>query len=156
MGFSITGFIIASVIFAPNLLFFRFPPKDAPEGLKDAGIVFVILERAGQAGCLVLLSILKDNFSGLTLNVWFVLLIICIIAYYCLWIRYIVLGYAFALLFQPLVGIPVPMAIFPVLAFAFAAVLGRSVWLGVAVILLAIGHFVNSWKTYKQLKNMNK
>ncbi len=156
MGFSITGFIIAAVIFAPNLLFIKFPPKNAPEGLKDAGIVFVVLERAGQAGCLVLLSILKDNFNGLTLNVWFVLMIICIIAYYCLWIRYILVGRTFALLFQPLAGIPVPMAIFPVLAFAFAALLGRSVCLGVAVIILAMGHFANSWHTYKQLKSNGK
>jgi hypothetical protein len=41
------------------------------------------------------------------------------------------------------------MAIFPVFAFGFAALWGKSIYLGLAVIILAIGHFVNSWYTYK-------
>ena len=149
MGFSVTGFIIAVILFAPNLIILKFPPENAPEGATDASILFVVLERIGQVGCLVLLSVLKDNFKQLTLNVWLVLMFVCIIVYYCLWIRYIVLGHQFSLLFKPLAMIPIPMAIFPVLAFAAAAMVGRSIWLGIAVVLLAIGHFVNSWHTYK-------
>ena len=152
MGFSITGFIIAAIIFAPNLFMIKFPPKNTPEGLKDAGLLFVILERAGQAGCIILLLISKDNFAHLTVNVWFVLMALCIIIYDCLWIRYIARGHEFALLFQPFACIPIPMAVFPVFAFAFAAIIGRSIWLGIAVILLAAGHFVNSWHTYQFLK----
>jgi hypothetical protein len=152
MGFSFAGFIIAAAVFAPNLLFIFFPPGNVPEGLKDKGAFFTVLERLGQAGCIVLLLISRDSFSSLSVNLWFLLMAFCIVAYYCLWIRYIALGRGFYLLFKPHAMIPVPMAVFPVLAFAFAAVLGRSVWLGIAVILLAIGHIANSLHTYKLVK----
>lgn len=53
----------------------------------------------------------------------------------------------FMRLFQP-VFIPIPMAILPVFAFLFAAVGGKSVLLGFATVIFAIGHIVNSWHTY--------
>jgi hypothetical protein len=152
MGFSIIGLLIAVFIFLPNVLFIIFPPKNVPDGLKDAGIVFTVLERIGQAGCLVLLVMSKENYQDVIINRWFVLMVLCIIAYYCLWIRYVVKGHYFSLAFMPVLLLPIPMAIFPVLAFVFAALWGKSIFLGSAVVLLAIGHFVNSWHTYKFIK----
>jgi hypothetical protein len=40
------------------------------------------------------------------------------------------------------------MAVFPVLAFGFAAVWAQSIWLGAAAAVFATGHFANSWATY--------
>jgi hypothetical protein len=76
-------------------------------------------------------------------------MVLCIIAYYSLWIRYVIKGKDFSLCFKPLGLLPIPMAIFPVFAFGFAALWEKSIYLGLAVIILAIGHFVNSWHTYK-------
>ena len=53
----------------------------------------------------------------------------------------------------PYVGIPIPMAILPVCAFGFAAIWGQSIWLGMAVVCLAIGHFTNSWHSYQLAKD---
>ncbi len=47
--------------------------------------------------------------------------------------------------------IAIPLAVFPVLAFGFAALWGRSPLLGVAAVVLAIGHWAVSWNTYVQL-----
>lgn len=152
MGFSITGSLIAAFIFLPNLLFIIFPPENVPEGLKDAGILFTVLERAGQAGCLVILVLSKNNYISLRNDIWFILMVLCVIFYYGLWARYAVKGHDFSLGFKPLLFLPIPMAVFPVFAFGFAAIWGKSVYLGMAVVLLAIGHFVNSWHTYKLIK----
>lgn len=152
MAFSITGLVFAIIIFAPNVLFLLFPPKEVPAGLKDAGIVYTVLERLGQIGCVILLC-LTGNFSLFPVTVWLILLIASIAMYWGLWLRYVLKGQAFTLLFCPLGFLPVPMAVFPVLAFAFAAAAGRSLWLGIAVILLGIGHLKNSWHTYKQTKS---
>lgn len=149
MGFSITGLLIAIFIFIPNLLLIIYPPKNVPDVLNDAGILFNVLERIGQVGCLLLLSTSKNNYQNISIDVWFVLMILCTIFYYSLWIRYVVKGQIFLLLFKPLIFLPIPMAIFPVLAFAFAALWGKSIYLGILVIFLALGHFANSWHTYK-------
>lgn len=153
MEFSLMGTLIAIIIFALNFLAVKFPPKNVTVGLKDAGIVFTILERIGQVGCIILLVISKDNFQNLSINVWAVLMLFCITVYYFLWIRYVVKGHDYSLLWKPLVFIPIPMAIFPVCAFGFAAILGKSIWLGIGVAFLSIGHFVNSWHSYKYLKS---
>ncbi len=153
MGFSVAGFLIALAILIPNLLVWLFPPEKVPEGLKDSGFIFTLLERTGQIGCLLLLCISKDSFSPLTVNPPFVLMVLCILAYYSLWTRYVVKGRRFSLLFEPFKFIPIPMAVLPVLAFAFAAMLGESLWLGAAVVFLAAGHFANSWHTYTLVRS---
>ena len=152
MGFSIIGLLIAIFILIPNLLFVIFPPKNIPDGLKDAGIIFTLLERIGQVGCIVILSISLHNYQNLNIDIWFGLMVLCIIIYYSLWIRYVIKGHDFSLCFKPLMFLPIPMAILPVLAFVFAALWGKSIYLGIAVVLLAIGHFTNSWNTYKLTK----
>jgi len=77
--------------------------------------------------------------------------VICIVAYYGLWIRYVVVGRGFSSLFS-FISIPIPMAILPILAFGFIAMWGKSIWLGVASIVFAIGHIANSWYTYSYVK----
>ncbi len=152
MEFSIIGLSIGVLIFLPNLLYIVFPPKNVPEGLKDAGIIFTLLERIGQVGCLAILIMSKANYENIRIDIWFVLMVLCIILYYSLWIRYVVKGQVFSLCFKPLLFLPIPMAIFPVFAFGFAAIGGKSIYMGIAVVLLALGHFVNSWHTYKLIK----
>ncbi len=149
MGFSIIGLLIGISILIPNILFIIFPPKNVPEKLKDAGIIFTSLERIGEVGCLFILAISQDKYQNFNIDIWFVLMVICILIYYSLWIRYVAKGHEFSLAFKPLYFIPIPMAVFPVLAFAFASLWGKSIYLAFIVILLAIGHFTNSWHTYK-------
>lgn len=152
MRFSIAGLFILAVIFAPNLLFVFFPPRQIPEGLKSAGILFTVCERIGQAACMLLMVFSGANMQANPINSWFALMAVCIFVFEGLWLRYFVRGREFALLFHPLWGIPIPMAIFPVLAFGFAAVWAGSIWLGVAVAVFAVGHFANSWVTYKAIR----
>ena len=151
MGFSITGLLFAIIILAPNLLMIVLPPHNVPAELSDAGIVFTILERVGQIACLLILVISKTNFQNRSISLWFILSAICIACYYGLWIRYVATGRDFASLFNPVL-IPIPMAVLPVLAFGFMAIWGKSIWLGFADVLFAVGHIANSWTTYNVIK----
>ncbi|WP_019156031.1 hypothetical protein [Robertmurraya massiliosenegalensis] len=152
MGFSIVGLTIVMCILAPNILYSIYPPYNIPAGMKDKESIFTIFERLGQFGCIFLLIVLKDSIDDNAIDIYFILMTICIVFYYFLWIRYFVQGRSLSSLFKPLGMIPIPMAFFPVLAYAFAALWLQSIWLAVAVILLAIGHLVNSWKTYTYIK----
>jgi hypothetical protein len=149
MGFSPTGLLLAVILLLPNILVLLLPPRNLPVGLKDAGIIFTVLERIGQAGMVITLILSKDNFQGRAFDIWEMLMIICIAAYYFLWLRYAVKGHDFTLLWKPFAFIPIPMAIFPAAAFGFAALWGKSRYLGAAVIAFALGHFANSWHSYK-------
>jgi len=151
MGFSLTGLFVAISLLAPNLLMIIFPPINMPTELADAGVIFTVLERVGQVACVVLLVILKNNFSNRSIDIWFISAAFCIVAYYSLWVRYVVAGRDFSTLFS-FMSIPIPMAILPIIAFALLSMWGKSIWLGLASTIFAVGHIANSWYTYNLIK----
>ncbi|HYF76578.1 MAG TPA: hypothetical protein VD973_05580 [Symbiobacteriaceae bacterium] len=154
MGFSLIGTIIAVLMLLPSMIFFtKFPPRNVPAGLKDAPMLYTMLERAGQAGCFGLLIFAGDalRLAG-PRALWAVLMLICMVIYYSLWIRYVLKGQEFATLWRPVLFIPIPLAVFPVCAFGFAALWGRSLWLGAATVVLALGHCAVTWNSYKQVR----
>ncbi|CAN5247140.1 hypothetical protein BH11ACT4_BH11ACT4_15330 [soil metagenome] len=150
MEFSVLGLLVGIVLLAPSFLILPFPPRGPVPSRTSAGIAFTVLERAGQAGCLVLLALSGMRFAD-WFNPWFVPMAACTIAYYVFWARYLVLGRDSLLLFGPWRILPMPLALLPVLAFGFAAPWTGSLWLGIAAVLLAIGHWTNSWVTYRSL-----
>ncbi|WP_405175552.1 hypothetical protein MHI27_03145 [Paenibacillus sp. FSL H8-0261] len=153
MGFSLLGTLMALILLAPSLLMIKFPPENVPSGLRDAGPIYTLLERAGQLGCIGILAMSQDNFQQVKLGVIAVFIVLFIAIYYGLWIRYIVKGRQYKLLWDPLGIIPIPMAVLPVCAFGLAAIWGKSIWLSIAVVCLAIGHLANSWHSYKYTKD---
>ncbi len=146
MGFSLTGLGIVAAIFLPNLLLLPFPPRGAAPIRPPAPLVIRILERLGQAGCVAVPVISQQAFDSARIDGWFVLMLVSIALYEFLWVRYLPRGRTYAVLFGPLGVIPVPMALFPVLAFGFAAAWSRSIWIGIAAIVLGVGHLAVSWR----------
>ena len=155
MGFSINGLILALLIFLPSFIMIIFPPYNSPVIKQKPMFLFIILERIGQTSCLLILIISKTSFQNQHVNLWFLLSVICIIYYYGLWIRYIIKGRDFALLYNPVI-IPIPMAVLPVLVFIFLAIWGTSLWLGLACLIFATGHIIISWKTFKNISIRSK
>ena len=119
------------------------------KGKKDAGLFFTVLERAGQIALIVLLAVSHDSLDGRALDVWVVLMVVCIAVYYGLWLRYFLKGRQYCMLYRPMLTLPVPMAVFPVFAFAFAGVWGKSLFLLAASAVFALGHIPNSLRKAK-------
>lgn len=158
MGFSVTGTIIALSILLPSFLLFLLPAQNKPK-LNKPNIFFSILENLGRVACLAILVLSYDSFVRVSINTWFALMSLSTVAYYALWIRYILKDSEYDLLIKPLGPLPVPMAVFPTLAFAFAAVWGNSVLLFAAACVFGVGHIINCLDIYaqlKELKNENK
>lgn len=144
MGFSVPGTIIAAAMLLPNIFYLFFPPQNVPQGKRDAGLFFTILERIGEIALIVLLIVSHDAFENKAINIWAILMIVCIAVYYVLWLRYFLKGRQSALLTRPLLAFPIPMAVFPVFAFAFASVWGNSFLLLAAAAVFTLGHIPNS------------
>ena len=150
MAFSWTGLILMLLLMLPSAAFFLlFPPKDIPEKTSRPHTVWTVLEKAGQASCVILLVFTELRIA---VSVWLVLCLICLLVYYGLWLRYITKGRGYKWLWAPFLGIPVPMAVFPVAAFGFAAAWGQSIWLGIAAAVLAVGHIAVSLNSYKSVR----
>ena len=135
-------------VLAPNAVLLAFRPVGGFPAIRDAGLVFTLLERAGQAGCLALLTM--SGVSGL--DGWAIAALGAIAVYWGLWLRYLARGRHFADLYAPLGVVPVPMAVFPVAAFALSAAWALSPWLSIAVFALAVGHLANSWAIRQSIR----
>jgi hypothetical protein len=151
MGFSLVGTLIGVVLMLPSVLFFAlFPPANAAtSAAASAPFILTMLERVGQAGCLAVLVLSRSGYQHRHLDVWAILMMLCIVLYYCAWIRYVLNGRELIWLGKSLMGIPIPLAVLPICAFGFAALWGRSVWLGIATVILAAGHIPISWRNLR-------
>ncbi|MEG1758699.1 MAG: hypothetical protein RR235_09630 [Oscillospiraceae bacterium] len=141
MKIFIPGVIIACIAFFPSLLYAIFLPKGAADKKNGTNTFFTALERIGQAGCIIALFVAPDiDRAGAKLNIFFWLMCAALVLQYAVWIRYFLKGRDAAYLYERFLLVPVPMAVFPVLAFAFSALWLKSMFLGAAVAFLAVGH----------------
>ncbi|WP_405116258.1 hypothetical protein MHH28_15095 [Paenibacillus sp. FSL K6-1217] len=152
MGLHLLGFVLPILVLLPNLIFIVFPPRRVPGSLASTPLIFTLLERAGQIACLTLPIVYGRMIAAQSLGVSAILMALCLLIYYGCWVRYYRSGRAFAALFKPLLGVPVPMAVFPALYFLLLGVWLQSWLFIVPACLFAVGHLVNSWSVYGQVR----
>lgn len=146
MGFSWIGLAVSAAVLLPNLLLIVLPPPSRiPEAHVPAYLAWT--ERLGQMLCL---SVPAITAAGQITPLWSVLLALSVLGYWLLWARY-VRQRTPAALFGGLWGVPVPMAILPVAAFMFAALLLGNLWIGVSAAVLASGHIPVSLRRARAL-----
>jgi hypothetical protein len=147
-GFSPAGLIVSLLILAPSLLLLVWPAHGQPRPVPSAGRILSIAERAGQVGCLTLPAI---TGSEPTTDWLLVGIIVCVAVFYALWLRYLLTGRRSSMLYRHLGPIPVPMAVFPVLAFLALAGWLASWWVLGAAVVLATGHLATAWTIRRSL-----
>jgi hypothetical protein len=74
-----------------------------------------------------------------------VVMVLAFLLYYGGWARYFMRGRSHALLFEPFLGLPLPLAISPIVYFLAASLLFGSWYLSLATMVLAAGHL---WITF--------
>lgn len=136
MGFSPFGLVVSLAVLAPNLLLVAFPPR-TPIPQVRVPSALTLLERAGQALCLVVPAI---TAAGDLRGWWAVAVVVAVALYWALWGRYLASTRSAASLYSPLWRVPVPMAILPVIAFSAAAAWLSNGWIALAALVLAAGH----------------
>ncbi len=141
-GFSYMGLIFLLLLMVPNMIWSKNQPKDYRKYVVNENKVLLALERIGEVlvSCVVL--IFKDfNINQWSIWVWWLIAAFAMMVLYeVYWIRYFRSEKTMKNFYSSILGIPVAGATLPVLAFMFLAVYGKNVILGVAVIILGIGH----------------
>ncbi len=150
--FQIASLLIPLLILLPNLIFFMTKIENMPDKRGEKENRFLsVAEGIGRIGVFVLpvfsaIHLEKTaDFTALTG------MVIALLFYYAGWVRYFRNNREYSLLFSPLTGIPVPMAVSPIIYFIFAAIVMRSPYLFIAAAILAVGHIPGSLKQYKNL-----
>ena len=138
------GWLIPLLVLLPNVLLVRFPPTEKPAEVSGVHRWLAVLERLGQAGVFVIPCFYRLRIQGAMAAVSLVVMALALVCYYLGWLRYVRRGQRYALLFAPLWGIPLPMAVMPVIYFGAATALVWSWPLAVATLVFATGHLAVS------------
>ncbi len=148
------GWIVTFLLLLPNALFLIFKPRNVPvetDGRRQFNVqVLETVERLGQIGCFALPFFYNFHFDTLLDKLALAIFCLFMGIYFAGWTRYIHLGRDFRWLFAPMYGIPVPMAVMPVLAILAVAVNFRAWPLGLAALILSAGHIPVSWLEWKR------
>ncbi len=150
------GWLVSLLILAPNLLWLRFPPVSMPPANTNAkswsAKALEAIETIGRVGVFVMPFFYCLGLSGVVEKFSAGLMLAALAVYYGGWLRYFRGGRAYALLYRPLFGIPVPLAISPTIYFAAAAIALHSSLLAVATVLFGIAHISLSWQEAKRVE----
>ena len=136
-GFSFVGLVFLIMLFVPNVLWSKYPPKGYDEFSKNENRILLILERIGEVlvTCLVLLTDIKFSWS-LILIIAFVLMIL----YEMYWFRYFKGNHTMKDMYSSFLAIPLPGATLPVLAVFLLGIYANNIILVVSALILGIGH----------------
>jgi hypothetical protein len=149
--------LVSILILLPNLLWMVFPPHGKPEGdvVHRDGLhkMMEILEWVGRIAALLVPFFYRIDVQSTRQIVSLVVMALALLLYYAGWTRYITRGRSYALLFEPLLGMPIPLAISPIVYLLAASVLLGSWYLALATVLLGIGHLWISYCEYQHLSS---
>jgi hypothetical protein len=151
MGISWKGILITALVLFPNVFFMLLPKQNMPSNLSDGGLLTNILEHGSRIVYFILIITMTKNSTVRYLSLFLFLMIASLIIYYILWIRYFANGMDFRLLFDTVLHVPLPMAVFPILFLLFSALWLNSIPLTITAVLFGIGHILNSYIVHKQI-----
>lgn len=141
-GFSYVGLIFLVMLMLPNIMWTKNQPKDYEKYVVNENKVLLAFERVGE----VLVSCIALIFSDFNIKPWsnwswwLVMAFALMVLYEIFWIRYFRSEKTMADFYSSIFGIPVAGATLPVLAFGLMVIYGKNILLGVAVVILGIGH----------------
>ena len=141
-GFSYVGLIFLIMLMLPNIAWTKNQPKDYEKYVVNENKVLLALERIGEVLVSCAALIFSDfNFRPWSRRSWWLVLSFALMVLYEIyWIRYFRSKKTMEDFYSSILGIPVAGATLPVLAFLSLAVYGKNIILGVAVLILGIGH----------------
>jgi hypothetical protein len=149
-----TGWIVTVLLLLPNAFFLLLSPRNVPpetDGNRQFKVqILESVEKLGQIGSFVL-PFFYSFYTQSPIDLIFLSLFCLLMGfYYAGWVRYILQGRLFSSLYAPMAGIPLPMAVAPVLAILAAAVNFHAWPLALAALILGAGHIPVSWLEWQR------
>ena len=141
-GFSYVGLIFLAMLMIPNWVWTKNQPEDYDKYVINENKVLLVLERIGEVTVSALCLIFSDfNIGVISLwSIWLLAAFLLMTLYEIYWIRYFMSSKTMEDFYSSILGIPVAGATLPVAACFLLAIYGKNIFLGIAVIILGIGH----------------
>ena len=139
-GLSYLGALYLLMLFIPNLIWVKHVPRDYDTQCESKTLR--VLERMGQILVTATVLIFRDfNLQRISIwSVWLLASLVCMLLYEFAWVRYFASDNTEKNFYRSAFGIPVPLAVLPIIGFLLLGMYGRNPWLIGSVIVLGVGH----------------
>lgn len=148
LSFSWVGLVVFALPMLINVIYAIFPPTGDVGQIKNVTKWVEVIENVSRIAYLILMTFLVNKDAPYYLNVWLVLAAIFLILYYVVWIRYFIGERNVALLAKPFLFVPIPLAIFPVLYYLFAAIWVVNYPAAIVMIIFGAAHITVSVQSF--------
>lgn len=130
------------MLMIPNIVWSKNKPESYDKYVKNESKILLAFERTGEMLVTCLSLIFRDFNINKISNRSVILLIafILMILYELSWLRYFKSNKTMRDMYRSFLGIPIPLASLPVLAFLLLGVYGKNIFLILSTVLLGIGH----------------
>lgn len=148
-GFSYVGLIYLLMLFVPNMIW----TKNQPEGYtaEYENKILIMLERMGEVLCTCCSLIFVElNIRDTIWVVWLGVSFAFMLLYEIYWVRYFKSEKTLEDFYGPMLGVKVPGATFPVIAFFLLGIYGTNIFLILSSLILGIGHIGIHMQHYKK------
>jgi hypothetical protein len=152
----VSSLLIPAAVLLPNILFMVWPPKLMPERKElQENLLYQVAEGIGRAGTIVLPLFSSMEMGGKLERFALAGMLLSLGLYVIGWLRYLWNDRQYRFLYAPMLGIPVPMAVMPILYFISASFLLPSVFVPLLVcsLILGSGHIPASLRIHRFLQN---
>lgn len=151
-GFSYVGAIYLLMLFMPNIIW----AKNQPQGYSADGEnrILAALERIGEAACTCCVLVFSDfNIRITPWALWLGISFLLMLLYEAYWVRYFKSPKNMEDFYKPMLGISVPGATLPVIAFILLGIYGTNIFLIVSGVILGIGHIGIHREHYREINS---
>lgn len=151
-GFSYVGLIYFLMLFIPNMIWVKNPPKGYTAEYENK--VLAILERIGEVLCTCSVLVFAEfNIRETTWIFWLGLSFGFMILYEIYWVRYFKSEKNLEDFYKPMLGVKVPGATLPVIAFFLLGIYGTNIFLIISCLILGVGHIGIHMQHYKKFNS---
>lgn len=147
VGFSMRGLLVVALAMLPNMLYGILPKNNITNSQTTPSIFMEQLENVSRVLLIIFLIVIVNKNMGYNKPIYIIGMVVFLLLYYYLWARYFINGRDVSYLGKNFGFIPAPLAVFPVVYFAFAALWLHNIPAVVAIVVFGICHFVNSYYT---------
>lgn len=143
-GFSVVGLIIFMVPMMINILYVLLPPKEKQKEKKQP--VWDEIEQASRLLYAVAMCIIISKNKYEFKSIFFYGMVLFVVLYYIVWIRYFINGRKIELLGTNFLFIPMPLAVFPILYYLCGALWLENNIAAILIVMFGIAHNVISYR----------
>lgn len=143
--FSVYGLVIFLLPMLINIVYFLLPPKNIEEQDSAQNKILESIEQISKIAFAVVICTLVSTRELDFKSPFLYLGLAFLVLYYIVWIRYFINGRDVSLLGENFLFVPIPLAVFPVMYFIFAAIWMHNYIALAIMILFGIVHFKISY-----------